>query len=217
MSKENIEPGIRYSSLQIFMKFIRFGCLAWGGPVAQIAMIKKELVDDEKWISRDQFNRALAVYQVLPGPEAHELCVYFGMKAKGRWGGFLAGFGFMLPGLLLMLLLTWFYVRYGIRSSLVQAIFASIQVAVVSLIAFAVYRISKHAITNKRLVGIAIVSGLSFFAGVHFLLILLIAGLCYTFWNKGIIVPILSFLVIASVGTFSISQKGLKLETVSGG
>ena len=85
------------SRRQIFLRFLRFGLLAWGGPVAQIAMLKKELVDEEKWVTKEQFNRALAVYQVLPGPEAHELCVYFGMKAGGRWGGFLAGLAFMLP------------------------------------------------------------------------------------------------------------------------
>ena len=96
---------------QIFFRFLRFGLLAWGGPVAQIAMIKKELVEEEKWVSKEQFNRALAVYQVLPGPEAHELCVYFGMKAGGRLGGFLAGLAFMLPGFLLMLLFTWLYVQ----------------------------------------------------------------------------------------------------------
>jgi hypothetical protein len=55
--------------------------LAWGGPVAQIAMIRQELVEEERWISRERFNRILAVHQVLPGPEAHELCVYFGMRA----------------------------------------------------------------------------------------------------------------------------------------
>ena len=111
------------SFLKLFFRFLRFGCLAWGGPVAQIAMIRKELVEEEQWISREQFNRALAVYQVLPGPEAHELCVYFGMKARGRWGGFLAGLGFMLPGFILMLALTWFYLSYSIHSPLIQTFF----------------------------------------------------------------------------------------------
>jgi chromate transporter len=63
------------SYLKLFLRFLRFGFLAWGGPVAQIAMIRHELVDEEKWISSERFNRVLAVYQVLPGPEAHELCV----------------------------------------------------------------------------------------------------------------------------------------------
>ena len=72
-------------------------------------MIRQELVDEEKWVSNDRFNRVLGVYQALPGPEAHELCVYFGMVARGRFGGFLAGLGFMLPGFVFMFILSWFY------------------------------------------------------------------------------------------------------------
>ena len=64
---------------QLVLRFLRFGGLAWGGPIAQIAMLRRELVDDERWISSERFNRTLAVYQVLPGPEAQELCIYFGM------------------------------------------------------------------------------------------------------------------------------------------
>jgi chromate transporter len=67
------------SLLAIFWRFLRFGFFAWGGPVAQIAMIKRELVEEESWIEPTRFNRLLAIYQVLPGPEAHELCVHFGM------------------------------------------------------------------------------------------------------------------------------------------
>lgn len=196
------------SFLKLFLRFLRFGCLAWGGPVAQIAMIKKELVEEEKWISIDQFNRALAVYQVLPGPEAHELCVYFGMKAKGRWGGFLAGLGFMLPGFLLMLFFTWYYVKYGIESPLVQTFFVGVQAAVISLIAFAVYRISKHSIVNYKLVIIAVCSGISAFLGVNFLIILLLGGLSYVFWNKGYILPILAASLLIALTTFTVYQKG---------
>jgi chromate transporter len=54
----------------LFLRFLRFGALAWGGPVAQIAMIKRELVEEEKWITPEKFNRVYAVYQMLPGPEA---------------------------------------------------------------------------------------------------------------------------------------------------
>jgi chromate transporter len=82
---------------QLFLRFLRFGLLAWGGPVAQIAMLRQELVEEEGWISRERFNRVLAVYQVLPGPEATELCVYFGMIARGRLGGFLAGLPLFCP------------------------------------------------------------------------------------------------------------------------
>ena len=87
----------------IFLRFLKFGALAWGGPAAQIAMIKHECVDEEGWVSEETFKKTLAVYQVLPGPEAHELCVYFGRLRGGKLGGFLAGLGFMLPGFVLML------------------------------------------------------------------------------------------------------------------
>lgn len=87
IESSTLNTTVKESSLKIFLRFLRFGFLAWGGPVAQIAMIKRELVEEEKWISKERFNRALAVYQVLPGPEAHEMCVYFGMIAGGRWGG----------------------------------------------------------------------------------------------------------------------------------
>src|SRR5436190_24356088 len=88
---------------KLFLRFLRFGALAWGGPVAQIAMIRRELVEEEQWIDRERFMRTLAVYQALPGPEAHELCVFFGTLSRGRVGGLLAGLGFMLPGFVLML------------------------------------------------------------------------------------------------------------------
>ncbi|HZI52110.1 MAG TPA: chromate efflux transporter [Chitinophagaceae bacterium] len=198
---------------QIFLRFLRFGLLAWGGPVAQIAMIKKELVEDEKWVSKEQFNRALAVYQALPGPEAHELCVYFGMKAGGTWGGFLAGLGFMLPGFLLMLLFTWLYITLGLRSPTILMIFAGIHVAVVSLIVFAVYRIGKHALTNNALFLIALFSGIAFSAGVNFLILLLIAGLAYIGWQKKnvLLTGLLALLILFFTG-LSVYKNGVHFK-----
>lgn len=172
--------------LQLFFKFLRFGFLAWGGPVSQIAMIRQELVDDEKWITPEKFNRVLAVYQALPGPEAHELCVYFGMIARGRIGAFLAGFAFMLPGFILMFALSWFYVTYGITSQFFQSIFLGMQPAVAALIIRAVHRIGSHAMhKNKWLWSIAILAGIAQILDINFLLTLLLSGFIYTFVQKG--------------------------------
>jgi chromate transporter len=176
---------IRQTPLQIFLRFLRFGALAWGGPMAQIAMIRQELVEEEKWVDKDRFNRAFAVYQVLPGPEAQELCVWFGTCAGGRWGGFLAGLGFMLPGFVLMLLLTGLYVHFGLQSPFVNALFSGIQAAVVAMIGFAVYRICRHTLVSNRLAYIALGSATMSFAGVHFAIILLGAGLACLFWQNG--------------------------------
>ena len=121
----------RESQRQLFVRFFRFGALAWGGPVAQIDMIRRELVEEERWISRERFNRVLAVYQALPGPEAHELCVYFGMLRGGRLGGFLAGVGFMLPGFVLMFVISWLHAMSGVPAAL-QPVFAGFQAGVVA-------------------------------------------------------------------------------------
>jgi chromate transporter len=168
------------SYLQLFLRFLRFGFLAWGGPVAQIAMIRQELVDEERWISSERFNRVLAVYQVLPGPEAHELCVYFGLLARGRVGAILAGLGFMLPGFLLMFALSWFYVNYGVNSPMFAGIFYGFQAAVAALIVRAVHRIGGHALNDRWLRGIAVFSAVAQFLGLNFLLTLSIAGLVYS-------------------------------------
>jgi chromate transporter len=181
----NIEPVHdidipRQSYLDIFLRFLKFGLLAWGGPFAQIAMIRQELVEEEKWISPERFNRVLSIYQALPGPEAHELCVYFGMVAGGRFGALLAGLGFMLPGFILMLALSWFYVSYGINSPLFQSVFTGMQPAVAALIVRAVHRIGSHALhDNPWLWGIALLGAFAQFLRVNFLLTLLIAGLVF--------------------------------------
>jgi chromate transporter len=178
----NIPASESYS--KIFLRFLKFGFQAWGGPVAQIGMIRKELVDEEKWVSNERFNRALAVYQVLPGPEASELCVYFGVLAKGRIGGLLAGLGFMLPGFALMMLLTWVYVRFGINDPYLNAVFTGFHAAVIALITAAVHRIGKHSLYNKSLLVIAIISGVAQFFGVPFYIALPLAGIAYVLIEK---------------------------------
>lgn len=167
------------SLLGVFLRFLRFGTMAWGGPVAQIGMIRHELVDQEGWIDRDKFNRVLAVYQVLPGPEAHELCVYFGTIARGRLGGIMAGLGFMLPGFLLMLMLSWLYVRYGLKLESWSGVLAAAQAAVAALIVRAIFRIGGHVLENRWLWVIAAVAVIAQLANIHFAVVLAAGGLIY--------------------------------------
>lgn len=137
------------SPLAIFWRFLRFGGLAFGGPVAQIAMIREALVTHEQWLSPDRFNRLLAVYQALPGPEAHELCVHLGRMKGGPLGGLAAGLGFMLPGFLLVLGLAALYEQMNLQHPLVAAAFLGAQVAVVALVAVAVPKIGRHILTDR--------------------------------------------------------------------
>lgn len=172
--------GVPYLPLTgLFLRFLRFGALAWGGPVAQIGMIRHELVEQEHWISKEQFNRVLAVYQVLPGPEAHELCVYFGYRSRGRLGGLLAGLGFMLPGFFLMFALSWLYVRHGLQLEGWTSVFNTVQAAVAALIVRAIVRIGGHVLEDRWLWMVAAVAMLAQLANVHFAIVLAAGGLVY--------------------------------------
>lgn len=161
---------------RLFLRFLRFGAFAWGGPVAQIGMLRQELVDEERWVDGERFNRVLSVYQAMPGPEAHELCVYFGMVARGRRGGLVAGMGFLLPGAVAVLLAAVVYVRFGLDGRLAAAL-AGIQVAAVALVARAVHRIGSHALHDRWLWLVAVAAAIATAGGMHFAAVLLVGGL----------------------------------------
>jgi chromate transporter len=175
----------RLTLTALFLRFLRFGVLAFGGPVAQIAMIRRELVDQERWIDSSRFNRLLAVMQVLPGPEAHELCVHMGIRARGRLGGLLAGLGFMLPGLVLMLLAAWAYSELAGQSAVLAAVFVGVQATVLAIIARAVHRIGEHIIASASLWIIMGGTAVATFAGVSFWIVLPAAGLSYAGLRSG--------------------------------
>jgi chromate transporter len=168
----------------IFVRFLKFGALAWGGPAAQIAMIKHECVDEEGWVSEETFKKTLAVYQVLPGPEAHELCVYFGRIRGGRLGGLLAGLGFMLPGFVLMLALSALYVEADISDSL-DELFYGLSAAVGAIVARALVRLGGSFITDVPLAVIATAAfALTALTSASFVLVLLGGGIAYELWTN---------------------------------
>ena len=208
----------------IFLRFLRFGALAWGGPAAQIAMIKRECVDEEGWVSDETFKKTLAVYQVLPGPEAHELCVYFGRIRGGRFGALLAGLGFMLPGFALMLALSILYVEADLAGHL-DELFYGLTAAVGAIVARALVRLSRTFVTDVALALIAVAGfALTLFAGATFVLVLLGAGLAYEVWTNGArwtrransfaLAPAAAVVLLAGAVTFSLTatifSEGLK-------
>jgi len=181
---ETLDRAASDSPRSIFIRFLKFGALAWGGPAAQIAMIRRECVDEEGWVSEEAFKKTLAVYQVLPGPEAHELCVYFGRLRGGKLGGFLAGLGFMLPGFVLMLGLSILYVEASIADNLDQ-LFYGLKAAVGALVARAMVRLAQSFITDVPLALLAVASlALTLFASASFVLVLVGAGLAYELWTN---------------------------------
>jgi len=188
-------PSLSYG--QLSLRFLRFGLLGFGGPVAQIAMIRRDLVEEERWISSAGFNRLLAVMQVLPGPEAHELCVHLGIRAKGRIGGLLAGLGFMLPGFVLMMAVAAAYVAFAPSHSLVAGAFLGIQIAVIALIARAVYGIGKHVLEDRTLWVLASGAVIASLLGASFWVVLAASAAIYPLararrWGWGGLVGIIA-------------------------
>ena len=87
----------------------RIGCLSFGGPAGQIALMHRELVDERRWLSEEDYLRALNLCHLLPGPEAQQLATWIGWKLHGWRGGVIAGGLFVLPGALVMLALSTLY------------------------------------------------------------------------------------------------------------
>ncbi len=203
------------SAASIFFRFLKFGALAWGGPAAQIAMIKQECVDEEGWVDEETFKKTLAVYQVLPGPEAHELCVYFGRMRGGKLGGFMAGLGFMLPGFLLMLGLTIAYVEAELSDNL-DDLFYGLTAAVGAIVARALVRLSRTFITDVPLAALAIAGfALTLLLDASFVLVLLGAGLAYELWTnasrwrgQATSISPLALGVVVVAGTITLSLTG---------
>lgn len=170
--------GPRPSLLSVAGRFLRLGALAFGGPVAQIGALHEELVVRERWVDEPRFRRALAVYQALPGPEATEMCIWFGTVARGRLGGLVAGLGFVLPGLLLMLLACSLLYGTSPWPPWLASTFGGMQAAAVAMVLRATWRLGQSAI-GRRLVPAAIASGalLASIASAPFGVVLVAGGL----------------------------------------
>lgn len=196
----------------LFLKFLGFGALAFGGPVAQIAMLREALVERERWIDSARFNRLLAVLQVLPGPEAHELCVHLGMVARGRIGGLLAGLGFMLPGLLLMLAAGWAYMAWVAGNPGLSRALLGVQIVVLAVILRAVVRIGAHIVEDRLLAAIACASLFATLAGAPFWIPLAAGGLAYALSHR----PALGLLVVGVALALAIGMRFLDSAGLGG-
>ncbi|CAG8444755.1 5573_t:CDS:2, partial [Ambispora gerdemannii] len=198
-------PHLTY--LQIFIIFLKFGFQAFGGPMAQIALIKEELVTKQAWITHARFNRVFGVYQIIPGPEAMELAQFFGYLAGGRFGGLLGGLGFLLPGFALVLLFSYIYVAVGLRNKHFNASFRALQPIVAAMMMRAVNKIGEHALMchktktlNYWLFSLAFLSAIQSAFRVNYFITLFGIGLIYMiidrkyYWVAG------SFILLEVVG-----------------
>ena len=130
---------------EFFKVWLKIGCINFGGPAGQIAMMHRILVDEKKWIDEPRFLHALNFCMLLPGPEAQKLATYIGWLLHGVRGGLVAGILFVLPGALVMLGLSLLY-ALGRGVPLIDGALFGIKAAVLVIVVEALIRIGKRAL-----------------------------------------------------------------------
>ncbi|NBW75672.1 MAG: chromate efflux transporter [Sphingomonadaceae bacterium] len=176
-----MEHGVTAHSTPTFQElvktFARIGCLSFGGPAGQIALMHREVVEERGWVSEDQYLHALNFCHFLPGPEAQQLATWIGWKLHGWRGGLAAGLLFVVPGALVILALS---MLYAVAADLhwFAALFLGIKAAVLALVVQALLRIASRALDTrlKQALAVAAFLALALFA-LPFPVVVLGAGL----------------------------------------
>lgn len=127
----------------------RIGCLGFGGPAGQIALMHRVFVEEKRWISEAEYLHALNYCMLLPGPEAQQLATYAGWRLRGVAGGVIAGLLFVAPGALVVFALTWLYAAWG-TLPLVAALFYGVKAAVIGFIAEALVKVGRRALKGPQ-------------------------------------------------------------------
>jgi chromate transporter len=170
---------------EVFLYFLFLGFVNIGGPVAQITMMFNHMVEKRRWLSKDRFIKIMAFCHMLPGPEALQLAIYVGYLKRRVWGGILAGLTFILPGAVVMIVLSWLYVKYGKLPQITNVLYV-LKPAVLGIIAAGIIKLGRAAIRNFFLATLLVAAFVGMrFAGINFLLILLIAGLLNLLVQEG--------------------------------
>ena len=172
-----MNTGPKPTFAEAFKVWLKIGCINFGGPAGQIAMMHRILVDEKKWIDEARFLHALNFSMLLPGPEATQLATYVGWLLHGVRGGLAAGILFVLPGAFVMLGLSLLY-AYGRGLGPIDGALFGIKAAVLVIVFEALIRIGKRSLKSSLLVSLAALAFISiFFFAVPFPLIVIAAAL----------------------------------------
>ncbi len=155
--------GVQVGFAEALRVWLKIGCIGFGGPAGQIALMHRILVDEKKWVDEERYLHALNFCMLLPGPEAQKLATYVGWLLHGVRGGLAAGILFVLPGALVMLALSLLY-ALGSGIALVDGALFGIKAAVLVIVVEALIRIGRRSLKTRLLVALA---GLAF-VGIHF-------------------------------------------------
>lgn len=150
----------QYSLWQITAYALRLGTLGFGGPVALVGYMHRDLVEQRKWISEADYKEGLTLAQLMPGPLAAQLAIYLGYVHYGVLGATLVGFGFVLPSFLMVVALGWAYVEFG-GLAWMQAVFYGVGASVIAIILISAHKLTQKTIGKDKLLwAIYLVSGI---------------------------------------------------------
>jgi chromate transporter len=148
ISSSILIPKYRLSDLVLYA--LRLGALGFGGPVALVGYMHRDLVEDRKWISETEYKEGLTLAQLMPGPLASQLAIYLGYVHYGVVGATLVGTAFVLPSFLMVIALGWAYIRYG-GIGWMQAVFYGVGASVIGIISISAYKLTQKTLGSDRL------------------------------------------------------------------
>jgi chromate transporter len=141
----NNKSGYKLSELVFY--FLKLGTTGFGGPVALVGYMHRDLVENKKWISEDEYKEGLALAQLAPGPLAAQLGIYLGYVHYGVVGATLAGLAFIIPSFIMVVLLGMAYKLYG-GLSWMQAVFYGVGAAVIGIITISAYKLTTKSVSK---------------------------------------------------------------------
>ncbi len=178
-----VDKGSRGPLGEIARLFLRLGFVAFGGPAAHIAMMEDEFVVRRRWVGREHFLDLVGATNLIPGPNSTEMTMHLGYERAGWPGLFTAGASFILPAVSLTAGLAWLYVRYGALPE-VEPFLVGIKPAVIVIIAGALWRLGRQAVTGWRLGVIGLAVGAASLLGTNEVTALLVGGLVGMIWLR---------------------------------
>jgi chromate transporter len=155
--------------------FLKLGTIGFGGPAAHIALMEDEVVRRRRWLTRARFLDYLSAANLIPGPNSTELAIHVGREAAGWPGLLVAGICFILPAAVIVTAIAWAYVRYGTLPAIEGALYGAKPV-VIAVVLQALVGLGRSALKSRALAVLAAVAVVAAAAGVHELLVLLLAG-----------------------------------------
>src|SRR2546426_2309903 len=148
------DPAARIPVRDLVRYFLRLGALGFGGPVALCGQMEKELVQEKRWVTREEMLEGIAICQSLPGPLAIQVGILCSYLRGGFWGAWAGGWAFILPNFILVAALGALY-TYFHELPWVSAVFYGVSPAVIALIVYSCYRLARLGMEDRLQWGIA--------------------------------------------------------------